>query len=250
MTRDAGTASFTKPHAVRQQFVDEEAPFLLRPPGDDPEDKRNWVVKAIERTGQSVDEALHTWIYGFTLEPSCSWTATVESRATRRPAPSAPRSGDASRRSIKEAAASLLTDHIGGATVRPRARDRARRVLARTRQRPRRTPRPLEPRFTGTRPPDVAVLEHLYGAREGLIMYSRVWESSRSPFSTWSRATSVSGDPDDRGPREAEPSLLGGDRERGRRRRDRRPTATSRSSRHARSATTWSTCTGRTRPAG
>jgi len=40
-----------------QRPIDMKAPILLRPVGDDPGDKRNWVLKAIERTGQPLDEA-------------------------------------------------------------------------------------------------------------------------------------------------------------------------------------------------
>jgi len=65
---------------LEQRPIDMKAPFLLRPIGDDPADKRNWVLKAIEKTGQSVEESLHTWVFGFSLEPGLLWNAMVEEK--------------------------------------------------------------------------------------------------------------------------------------------------------------------------
>src|SRR5205823_14552743 len=61
-----------------QRPIDMKAPILLRPVGDDPTDKRNWVLKAIERTGQPLDAAIGTWAFGFALEDNLMWDAIVE----------------------------------------------------------------------------------------------------------------------------------------------------------------------------
>ena len=213
MTRDAGTASFTKPHAVRQQFVDEEAPFLLRPPGDDPEDGRNWVVKAVERTGQSVDEALHTWIYGFTLEPELLFAATAESKGDEEARTVCAETWANLPDEIREAAASLLTatseEPPYGLELEVELAD----VLARTGRTAEEELVFWNRAFTAHDHQMWQVLEHHYGAREGLMVYSRVWEQIALTFLDAVKATIGPRRSGRRGPREDEPSLLGGDRE-------------------------------------
>jgi hypothetical protein len=61
-----------------QQPIDMKAPILLRPVGDDPADKRNWALKAIERTGQPLDDAIHTWAFGFAFEDNLMWDSAAE----------------------------------------------------------------------------------------------------------------------------------------------------------------------------
>src|SRR3989442_6590534 len=64
--------------SFEQQPIDMKAPILLRPIRDDPRDKRNWVLKAIERTGQRLDEATHTWAFGYALEDNLMWDSIKE----------------------------------------------------------------------------------------------------------------------------------------------------------------------------
>lgn len=49
------------------------APFLLRPRGDNPEDTRNWIFKAIEQTGQSTEDALVGWVQAFVTHDYLVW---------------------------------------------------------------------------------------------------------------------------------------------------------------------------------
>ena len=66
--------------AMESRFVDQSAPFLMRPSTDDPADGRNWVLKAIARTGQDAGEACHTWAGAFALGNGLIWQAMVEYR--------------------------------------------------------------------------------------------------------------------------------------------------------------------------
>jgi hypothetical protein len=75
-TDDIGAAA----GAFSQRVIDMKAPLLLRPVDDDPTDKRNWVLKAIERTGQDIDDAIHTWMGGFALEDDLMWDSVREDK--------------------------------------------------------------------------------------------------------------------------------------------------------------------------
>jgi len=182
MSPDGTASGFTKQLPVAQQLVDQEAPFLMRPVGDDPDDPRNWVLKAIERTGQPVEEALHTWVFGFTLEPELLWRATVEEK------------GEEDARIVcAETWARLPAD----------LRETARSVLVAASEQPpyglslelgvpellERTGRTTDEElvfwnraFTTHDHEMWQVLELHYGAREGLIIYSRVWEQIALTF--------------------------------------------------------------------
>lgn len=173
-----------KPDAgeIEQQLVDAQAPFLLRPPGDDPEDRRDWVLKAIERTGQPVEEAAHTWVGGFALENDLFWSALGESRT-------------------HDEAVLAYEDHWA------RLPEEVRRAVRETFTLASEVPPygltleldvPQLVERSGLSPEELLVfwnrafvhhdhqlwqaLEHLFGAREGLIVYSRVWEGFALAF--------------------------------------------------------------------
>ncbi len=170
------TPRFTRELPLRQELVDLEAPFLLRPLGDDPDDPRNWVLKAIEKTGQPLEDALHTWALGFSLEPGLLWNAMVEEK------------GKDEARAVCAETWSRLSEEV---------RDAAEATFAWASKEP---PYGLSLELDAAgiaerlgRPPEDAlvfwnraftahdhelwqVLEHRYGAREGVIVYSRVWE--------------------------------------------------------------------------
>jgi hypothetical protein len=171
-----------EPGQLEQQLVDAQAPFLLRPPGDDPADQRNWVLKAIERTGQPAEEALHTWVAGFALENNLWWSALIESRThdeavwayedqwARLPA------------EVREAAASTFAWKSEQAPFGLSFDLAVPQLLERT-------SRPLEDELVFWNRAFVhhdhqmwQVLERLFGAREGLIVYSRVWEGFALAF--------------------------------------------------------------------
>ncbi len=136
------------------------------------------------------------------------------------------------------------------APVRARARDRRRRDRVAARAVEGGRAHPLEPRLHGPRPPDVARLGGLLRRARGRdhVLPRLGGVRARLPRRHQGRRRHA-GVQDDRGPREAQPRLLGGDRVRGRGRRADRRTGSSRSSRPARTSTTWSTCTARRRRA-
>ncbi len=167
---------------LEKRLVDTRAPFLLRPPGNDPDDDRNWVLKAIERTGQPLDEALHTWISGFALENDLFWTALTESRTP-------------------EEAARAYEAHW--ARIPDEYLDAVRQTFTVKSDSPPygltlelELPEVIE--GSGVSPEDLLIfwnkafvahdhemwraLEDLFGAREGLIVYSRVWEGFALAF--------------------------------------------------------------------
>jgi hypothetical protein len=172
-----------------QRPIDMKAPILLRPIRDDPTDKRNWVLKAIERTGQSVEDALHTWAYGFALEDELMWDATVEYKGEEE----APRVYQEVWRRIPakyhEAARKVyawrsdtppygLSLEIGAAEIAERMGVSGEEALVFWNR-----------AFTGHDHQMWRVWEDFYGAREGLIMYSRVWEGFALGFLDVIKAT-------------------------------------------------------------
>jgi hypothetical protein len=165
-----------------QQPIDMKAPILLRPVGDDPGDTRNWVLKAIERTGQPLDEAIHTWAFGFALEDNLMFDA-VEEHLGR---------GEA-RRAHEEVWRRIPSKY----------QEAARRVFTWSSEEPPHglsleidVPEMLDRlelpgedalvfwnrAFTGHDHQMWRVWEDLYGARDALIMYSRVWEGFALSF--------------------------------------------------------------------
>lgn len=172
-----------------QQPIDMKAPILLRPIGDDASDKRNWVLKAIERTGQPLDAALHTWAFGFAFEDELMWNATEEHLG-----------GDDARRHCEEVWRRIPAKY----------HEASRKVFARKSETP---PYGLSLEigaeeiaermgvsqeealvfwnrgFTGHDHQMWRVWEDMYGAREGVIMYSRVWEGFALGFLDVIKAT-------------------------------------------------------------
>lgn len=159
-----------------QRPIDMKAPILLRPVGDDPSDTRNWVLKAIDRIGQPLEVALSTWAFGFALEDNLMWDATVEYQGE-----------DEARRVQAEV----------WRRIPEKYHEASRKVFSRRSEEP---PYGLELEVgadeiierMGVSPEDALVFwnraftghdhqmwrvwEDFYGAREGVIMYSRVWE--------------------------------------------------------------------------
>ena len=177
MTRD-DTGDLALPgEAFSQRLVDMKAPLLFRPVDDDPTDKRNWVIKAIERTGQPIDEAIHTWMGGFALEDNLMWDSVVADKG-------------------EEEATRL---HLAVWERIPATyQDAARKVFTFARDTPpfglsldisveeavERLGLSIEETlvlwnrgFTGHDHQMWRVWEDVYGAREAVIMYSRVWEN-------------------------------------------------------------------------
>jgi len=182
MTPDTRTPGFTKPLGIHQRFVDDEAPFLLRPIGDDPEDARNWVVKAVERTGQSVDEALHTWIYGFTLEPELLFAAASETKGEADAHEVCAETWARLPDDLRRAATELFAAAAGEAPFGLSLEIELAELLERTGRTPEDELIYWNRAFTAHDHQMWQVLEHRYGAREGLIIYSRVWEQIALTF--------------------------------------------------------------------
>lgn len=162
--------------AFGQRVIDMKAPLLLRPIDDDPTDKRNWVIKAIERTGQDVEEAIHTWMGGFALEDSLMWEVAAEE--------------------LGEKEATRLTQKVWEA-IPPKYQEATRAVFSRQSESPpfgltldidvpeaidRLQLSPEETlvlwnrAFTGHDHQMWNAWEHAHGARVAVGMYSRVWE--------------------------------------------------------------------------
>jgi hypothetical protein len=165
-----------------QRPIDLKAPILLRPVRDDPEDKRNWVLKAIERTGQPLDEAIHTWAFGFALEDNLMWDSVAEHLDEEQ-----------ARRAHEEVWRRIPVKY----------HDAARAVFTWTSEQPpyglsldievpkmlARLDLPGEDAlvlwnraFTGHDHQMWRVWEDLFGARDAVIMYSRVWEGFALSF--------------------------------------------------------------------
>jgi hypothetical protein len=185
-TRKVATdpSKFVPPEQMsfEQRPIDMKAPILLRPVGDDPGDKRNWVLKAIERTGQPLEAAIHTWAFGFALEDNLMWDAAFEHVGE-----------DEARRAHEEV----------WRRIPPKYQEAARKALTWTSETPPHrlsldidVPEMLDRLglsgedalvlwnrgFTGHDHQMWRVWEDFYGAREAVIMYSRVWEGFALSF--------------------------------------------------------------------
>jgi hypothetical protein len=168
--------------AFSQRLVDMKAPLLLRPVDDDPTDRRNWVIKAIERTGQPIDDAIHTWMDGFALEDNLMWNSVLVEK------------GEDEARRMYRAVWDRIPDKY---------QDAARKVFTFASEEPpfglsldisvdeaverlgmsREEALVLWNRgFTGHDHQMWRVWEDAYGAREAVIMYSRVWEGFALSF--------------------------------------------------------------------
>ncbi len=182
MSPDGTAPGFTKQLPVAQQLVDQEAPFLLRPLGDDPDDPRNWVLKAIERTGQSLEEALHTWVFGFTLEPELLWRAAVEEKGEDEARILCSETWRRLPAEVREAAASVLVFASEQPPYGLSLELDVPQLLERTGRTAEEELVFWNRAFTAHDHEMWQVLERRYGAREGLIVYSRVWEQIALTF--------------------------------------------------------------------
>jgi hypothetical protein len=189
MTTDASKFVPADQMTFEQRPIDLKAPILLRPIGDDPNDTRNWVLKAIERTGQPLEEALHTWAFGFALEDGLMWDASVEYQG----ADEARRVHEEVWRRIPakyhEAARKVLTWKsetppyglsldLGAEEIASRMGVSGEEALVFWNR-----------AFTGHDHQMWRVWEDFYGAREAVIMYSRVWEGFALGFLDVIKAT-------------------------------------------------------------
>jgi hypothetical protein len=168
--------------SFEQRPIDMKAPILLRPMRDDPGDKRNWVLKAIERTGQPIEEAIHTWAFGYALEDNLMWDSVHEhlgrEEAVRshtevwRRIPA--KYHDAARKVFTfgsdEPPYELSLD-VDVPTMLDRVQMSAEDALVFWNR-----------AFTGHDHQMWRVWEDFYGAREAVIMYSRVWEGFALSF--------------------------------------------------------------------
>jgi hypothetical protein len=172
-----------------QRPIDMKAPFLLRPIGDDPADKRNWVLKAIERTGQPLEAALSTWAFGFALEDNLMWNSSVEhvgeDEARRvqeevwRRIPT--KYHEAAQKVLtwkSEAPPYGLSLDIGAPEIIERMGVSGEEALVFWNR-----------AFVGHDHQMWRVWEDFYGARDGVIMYSRVWEGFALGFLDVIKAT-------------------------------------------------------------
>jgi len=174
---------------LEQRPIDMKAPFLLRPIGDDPADKRNWVLKAIERTGQPLEAALSTWAFGFALEDNLMWDSSVEhvgeDEARRvqeevwRRIP--PKYHEAARKVLtwkSEGPPYGLSLDIGAPEIIERMGVSGEEALVFWNR-----------AFVGHDHQMWRVWEDFYGARDAVIMYSRVWEGFALGFLDVIKAT-------------------------------------------------------------
>jgi hypothetical protein len=185
------TTKFVPPDQLtfEQRPIDMKAPILLRPIGDDPADRRNWVLKAIERTGQPLEEALHTWAFGFALEDNLMWDSSVEhvgeDEARRvheevwRRIPEKYR--DAARTIFtwqSETSPYGLSLEVGASEIVERMGVSGEEALVFWNR-----------AFVGHDHQMWRVWEDFYGARDAVIMYSRVWEGFALGFLEVIKAT-------------------------------------------------------------
>ncbi len=167
---------------IEKRLVDTRAPFLLRPPDDDVDDKRNWVLKAIERTGQPVEEALHTWVAGFALENDLFWTALTENRDEAESA----RAYEEAWARIPEEYRSAARDTFTFSSDTPPYGLKLEREVPELLEQTSKSAEELlvfwNQAFVAHDHEMWQALEDLFGAREGLIVYSRVWEGFALTF--------------------------------------------------------------------
>jgi hypothetical protein len=165
-----------------QRPIDMKAPILLRPVGDDPSDRRNWVLKAIERTGQPLDEAIHTWCFGFALEDNLMWDSVAEHLGedeARRAHPEVWRRIPERYREVARTAFTWQSDEPPFGLSLDLA---VPELLRRTDMSGEDALVFWNRAFTGHDHQMWRVWEDLYGAREAVIMYSRVWEGFALSF--------------------------------------------------------------------
>jgi hypothetical protein len=182
MSGGAGALQLSDQPATGQRPIDLKAPILLRPIGDDPKDGRNWVIKAVERTGQPLDTAIETWSFGFALEDELMFNAIAEHLGEEEARSSHEAVWARIPAKYREAARTVfewkseqppygLALEIGGDVVAARMGVSLEDALVFWNR-----------AFTGHDHQMWRTWEDRYGAREGVIMYSRVWEGFALSF--------------------------------------------------------------------
>jgi hypothetical protein len=162
--------------AFEQRPIDMKAPILLRPVRDDPSDTRNWVLKAIERTGQPLEVALSTWAFGFALEDTLMWDATVELQGEEEARRVHAEVWRRIPQKYHEASRKVFTRTSDGPPYGLALEIGADEIVERMGVTPEEALVFWNRAFTGHDHQMWRVWEDFYGAREGVIMYSRVWE--------------------------------------------------------------------------
>ncbi|MFN8203354.1 MAG: hypothetical protein U0S48_12350 [Solirubrobacteraceae bacterium] len=161
--------------AMTQRLIDTQAPLLLRPVGDDPNDRRNWVLKAIERTGQSLDDAIATWMLGFAMGDDLIWSATAADKGEAEATRLHDQVWQAMPAKYRDAAQACFTFHSKSPPygLEPVSVDEAVKRLELSREE---TLVLWNRAFTGRDHQAWLAWEDAYGAREAVIVYSRLWE--------------------------------------------------------------------------
>lgn len=164
------------------RFVDSKAPFLMRPPEDDPADRRNWVLKAIERTGQPAEAACHTWVSAFALGNDLLWQVLTELRTEPEAVGAYNNAWARIPETYKNAAREAFSFASESAPFGLALEIEVPELIERSGL-------ALEDLLIFWNKAFVAqdhemwqALEHQFGAREGLMVYSRVWEGYALTF--------------------------------------------------------------------
>jgi hypothetical protein len=140
------------------------------------------VLKAIERTGQPLDTAVTTWAFGFALEDDLMWNATVEYKgedeARRHHAEVWRRMPEKYHDAARKVFTWKSEEPPYGLTLEVDADGIASRLGISKEE----AVVLWNRGFTGHDHQMWRVWEDFYGAREGVIMYSRVWEGFALAF--------------------------------------------------------------------
>lgn len=166
---------------MTQRLIDNRAPLLLRPVGDDPADGRNWVLKAIERTGQKLEDAIATWMLGYSLEDDLMWDAVVSEKGAEAAARMHAKVWDATPATFRDAIELCFT-YTNDAPPYQLAPVSVAEAVERLQMTPEQVLVLWNRAFTGHDHQMWLAWEEEYGSREALVMYSRVWENFALAF--------------------------------------------------------------------